>query len=87
MLLKENPERDVVVFELKGRNFIKNRRAGLIGELVGAFDLLLLRLNLLLEALDFGLDELDFLLFRLNALLQCVVAESLENNPEGQNQG
>ena len=81
MLLKENSKGDVVIFELKGRDFIENRRSGLIRELVGGLDLLLLGLDLLLEALDFGLDELDFDLFRLDFLLQFAVSESLENNP------
>jgi hypothetical protein len=81
VFLKKNTKGNVVVFELEGRNLIKNRRPGLIRELVGGLDLLLLGLDLLLEALDFGLDELDFDLLRLDFLLQFAVSESLENNP------
>lgn len=87
MFLKKNTKGDIVVFQLQRRNLIKNRRPGLIRELVGSLNHLLLGLDLLLKALDFGLNELDFDLLRLNFLLQFAVSESLENNPNGQGQG
>ena len=69
MLLEENGEGDVVVFDLESGEFVEDRGTDLRIQLRGRFDLLLLRLQLLLECLDFRLEREDLILLRLDALL------------------
>ena len=87
VLLEENPKSHIVVFYLQSCEFTENCGTGLVGELVGAFDLFLLGLQLLLESLDFSLNGLDFRILCLAGLLQFAVSDSLENNRSGQDQG
>ncbi len=74
MLLEENGEGDVVVFDLESGEFVEDRRTDLRIQLRGRFDLLLLRLQLLLECLDFRLQREDLILLRLDTLLDPAIS-------------
>ena len=75
MLLEENGEGDVVVFDLESGEFVEDCGTDLRIQLRGRFDLLLLRLQLLLECLDFRLEREDLILLRLDALLDPAVSD------------
>ena len=74
VLLEENGEGDVVVFDLESVEFVEYRGTDLRIQLRRRFDLLLLRLQLLLECLDFRLEREDLILLRLDALLDPAVS-------------
>ena len=75
MLLEENGEGDVVIFDLESGEFVEDCGTDLRIQLRGRFDLLLLRLQLLLECLDFRLQREDLILLRLDALLDPAVSD------------
>ena len=74
MLLEENRKGDVVVFDLERGEFVEDRGTDLRIQLRGRFDLLLLRLQLLLERLHFRFEREDLILLRLDALLDPAVS-------------
>ena len=87
VLLEKNPKSHIVVFHLQSCEFTENCGTNLVGELVGAFDLFLLGLQLLLETSDFRVNGLNVRILCLACLLQFTVSDSLENNRSGQDQG
>ena len=86
MLLEEGRDGCVVVFNLEAGEFVQDRGAGLIGQLGCGLDPLLLRLELLLERLDFRLDDYDLVLLALDAMLQPAVSKGCENNKDREGQ-
>ena len=75
MLLNENSEGDVIIFDLDRGEFIEDRGTDLVVQLRGSFDLLLLQLQFLLEPLDFGLEREDLILLQLEPLLETAVSK------------
>jgi hypothetical protein len=86
VFLEKNPEGDVSVFDLKGGKLIEDGGPGLVGELGGGLDALLLRLELLLETLDFRLNGEDSVLAGLDTSLEISVFPGSKNKPPGERQ-
>jgi hypothetical protein len=75
VLLEENGKGDVVIFDLESGEFVEDRGTDLIIQLRRRIDLLLLRLQLLLECLNFRLEGEDLILLRLIALLEPTISQ------------
>jgi hypothetical protein len=75
VLLEENGKGDVVVFDLESGEFVEDRGTDLIVQLRRRLDLLLLRLQLLLECLNFRLEGEDLVLLCLIALLEPTISQ------------